>query len=470
MRLQHLKITNFLGCKFFASELSPFTIVAGPNWSGKTSIQQAIRLVLTGEVARVELKGEYKQLIREGQKTAHVEASWVTNADAEAIMLRADLSTASTGHMLPNIWSIHPALLDQHRFSRSTSAERRAILYELAHVLVTEASITAELAQADADMARAAELLPLLSAGFDAMHKYAEGKATEARAEWKALAGETYGEKKAETWQASAAQIVSTHSVAAEALPKRGEIVGLVAERLAEYEPQVAKMRQELLRAAAKITCPHCALPFRLVTQEREDELRLSLPEHEAALEMLRRSKANAERDLEDSRQAVNAIRASEKACEATTEKALAAHRAACAWRKLRDLLAPEGIPSNLLAGTLASLNDWLRASAAAIGLGQASVGTDFSVRKDGRPYGLLSESEQWLVDAMLVEALSHVAKAGFVMLDRLDVLDVAKRLQVVTWLIDLTEAEGLQAIVFGTLKAAPKLGDGRLSIWIGKE
>jgi hypothetical protein len=73
------------------------------------------------------------------------------------------------------------------------------------------------------------------------------------------------------------------------------------------------------------------------------------------------------------------------------------------------------------------------------------------------RPYQLLSESEQWRVDAMLAEAVSHLSGLKLLVLDRMDVLVPEARNQLISWLDVLASTGEVDtALVIGTLKALP--------------
>ncbi len=110
-----------------------------------------------------------------------------------------------------------------------------------------------------------------------------------------------------------------------------------------------------------------------------------------------------------------------------------------------------------LLAEALRPINDRLRHSAELTGWMQPVIGADMTVTADGRPYALLSESEQWRVDAMLTEAIAQLSGLRLLVLDRLDVLDLPGRSQALAWMYELAAAGELDtAILLATLKALP--------------
>jgi DNA repair exonuclease SbcCD ATPase subunit len=68
MKLTAIKIQNILGVR--AADIAidhPAALIAGHNYAGKSSVQEAVRMALTGETVRVALKKEYGSLVTEGQ-------------------------------------------------------------------------------------------------------------------------------------------------------------------------------------------------------------------------------------------------------------------------------------------------------------------------------------------------------------------------------------------------------------------
>jgi hypothetical protein len=92
------------------------------------------------------------------------------------------------------------------------------------------------------------------------------------------------------------------------------------------------------------------------------------------------------------------------------------------------------------------------------------------SIVADGdRPYELLSESERWRADAMIAEAVSFLSGVRLLVLDRVDVLDLDGRADLLYWMDGLAEdGEIDRALLFATLKALPvKLPENIEAIWI---
>jgi hypothetical protein len=160
-------------------------------------------------------------------------------------------------------------------------------------------------------------------------------------------------------------------------------------------------------------------------------------------------------------------LKAQQAAAAAAEKKtAEAAQHAAdvAAWDAIADALAPDGIPAELLGAAMGPLNERLQQSAEDSGWARVMVNLDMdivvatdSTGSAWRPYRLLSESEAWRCDATLAEAIGYVSGARLLVLDRMDVLDLPGRAQLLQWLDCLADNEELgTALIFGTLKALP--------------
>ena len=69
MKITRIEAENFLGIRSADVYLhKPVTLFAGNNFAGKSSLQEAVRMALTGEAVRVSPKKEYGQLVTEGAK------------------------------------------------------------------------------------------------------------------------------------------------------------------------------------------------------------------------------------------------------------------------------------------------------------------------------------------------------------------------------------------------------------------
>lgn len=133
-------------------------------------------------------------------------------------------------------------------------------------------------------------------------------------------------------------------------------------------------------------------------------------------------------------------------------------HEQIAAWAVAADALAPSGIPGELLAEALEDVNRRLMASARLAGWQAPEIGTDMEVvREDGLAYGLLSESAQWRISALVADAIAHMAGMRVLMLDRMDVLDLLGRSQCLEWARKLGEDSYDAVMLFATLKEPMK-------------
>lgn len=159
------------------------------------------------------------------------------------------------------------------------------------------------------------------------------------------------------------------------------------------------------------------------------------------------------------------------EAADRKTKDARRHHADLCAWQKIAEALAPDGIPGELLSEALGPINERLAQSAADSGWKPVRIAEDMAITADGRDYRLLSESERWRCDAMICEAIAHLSELRIMVLDRFDVLDLRGRSEALGWLDVLADTgEVDSAIVLGTLKALPpSLPETIGAHWIAK-
>jgi len=138
-------------------------------------------------------------------------------------------------------------------------------------------------------------------------------------------------------------------------------------------------------------------------------------------------------------------------------------------WETIAAALAPDGIPGQMLGEALGPVNGRLVDSAFSTGWMNVAITSDMDITADGRAYALLSESERWRVDAMIAEAISHLSGEKLLVLDRVDVLDIEGREDLLFWLDELDSSGQIEtALLFATLKALPaNLPDNIEAVWI---
>lgn len=153
------------------------------------------------------------------------------------------------------------------------------------------------------------------------------------------------------------------------------------------------------------------------------------------------------------------------------TKDARKHHADLCAWQKIAEVLATDGIPGELLAEALAPINERLAQSAADAGWMPVRIGEDMAITAAGTEYRLLSESEKWRTDAMICEAIAHLSELRICVLDRFDVLDGPGRSAALAWLDVLADTGEVDTVLLlGTLKEVPpKLYPSMQGHWIEK-
>lgn len=237
MKITKISANNFIGARSVEIVVSkPVCLIAGKNGAGKSSVQESIRMAMTGESVRVGLKKDYGALVTEGQESGFAE---VETADASySVVLPSGKGLHSENPMLPFV-------LDAQRFARMDDKERRTFLFGLMGVKLDGASVTQRMLDKGLDGKKVEQIAPFLRAGFDAAQKEAAAKARDAKASWKtATGGETWGKDKAPKWQPAP-------------LPADAEKAGTRHEnavvKMKEVEQELGAAQQALGAAKAKV-------------------------------------------------------------------------------------------------------------------------------------------------------------------------------------------------------------------------
>lgn len=591
MKIQHIRIQNFVGARDIELALAaPIALFAGKNGAGKSSLREAVRAALTGDVDRVSVKKAHGALISDGAKRAGVT---VGTDHGEASVVITASETKWEG--LPIDTEALPFVLDPACFAAQTLDARRTFLFALTGLCATTEAVRKQLLERGSNPQKVEIVLPLLRAGFPSACDMAKKRATDAKGAWRGVTGETYGEKKAESWvadkplfdavklNAAVAELtkcnerittynktLGTREEKARAYAKSKEAkasgadsaaaITRIQTKLATDEANLKQAEENLLQAQQRAGATlrkglihelavglHEYLKIRADSQgiagyhlngaiatwsefdlEKAgdafaayvqqygtldgngdpDELEI-LPALVQARDLMSRTVANSMRDLrnaeaaaaalelqsniepvtqedvdalrtsieaacrqrDDLQSTVETLRRAQQAAEAAdqrTKDASQHHADVTAWLKIADALAPDGIPGEMLEQALKPINSHLREYANLTGWMQAAIKNDMSITADDRPYALLSESEQWRVDAMIAVAIAHLSKLKLVVLDRVDVLDLPSRGALFDWLDEMTGFQVLDsAILCGTLKAIPEvLADESRDFW----
>ena len=348
MKITAIQTSNFLGARAVDVKLTtPVALFAGKNGAGKSSLQEAVRMALTGESVRVGLKKDYGALVTEGHDSGFVEI------DTEEWKFSAVLPAGKGMH---SDFPALPYVLDAQRFARLDPNERRAFLFGLMGLKTDGPAVRERLLAKGCAPAKVELIAPFLRAGFEAAQKEAQGKARECKASWKTVTGgETYGSNKAATWRApkpesktaeleqARADLAAVDAELEAETTRLGELQGRAKQRAAqqakleglrqqagmyarvadklqrdeeslkELEAKVEETRARAWMKPALNTaphpCPHCGGMLlihegRVVEWHEETlphydaEAAAQLPEYERAVRLMQSAIANGKRDL----------------------------------------------------------------------------------------------------------------------------------------------------------------------------
>ena len=173
MKIIRLKIQNFLGIRHVDLPLGEINLVCGLNGSGKSSLQNAIRIAFTGALPRISLKKHLDELVNDAGKQAEITIEGDPGAS-----VTIDRNSKAKGLMNPDDapWWAH-ALTDMHYLASLSTTELRQALFN-AVGNVTPDEIAKRLERGEADMALVEKIRGLL-VNFEAAEKEAEAKSNE---------------------------------------------------------------------------------------------------------------------------------------------------------------------------------------------------------------------------------------------------------------------------------------------------
>jgi hypothetical protein len=207
MKLTHIEITNYLGIAALALDLSKHTahVFGGANNSGKSTISDAVRLALTGDSLRVELKKDYAKLLLDPKQRGSVALTFriddsdnvhraVVHLPEGKRTITLDPDDAYTARLR--------CVLDAQRFARLDDKEKRRLLFDVMGVSFAIPAICAKLAERGIASGRLEAVKPMLRLGFDGASAEAATMAREKKAAWKAVTGEQWGSEKGAEWKA----------------------------------------------------------------------------------------------------------------------------------------------------------------------------------------------------------------------------------------------------------------------------
>lgn len=252
-----LAITNLLtiGALSIATD-KPLVLVAGPNAKGKTAICNAIELAMLGKPVRVDTKKALAEIVKDGQKNGSVRLE-LSDGRAFAVTLPSGAYKEGGPDGNPYL----PFSINPHSVAMLSSQELRKLLQRIAGVTMTGEAVVDRLVKRGRTEAAIAQITGDLRAGFDQSCEKAGKLAADARANWRATTGETYGEVKAVGWTAPrpAAITEGDHEGVAEVL--RARLATDEAELRAMIPTARGKVTDDLRQRAASLQSHTQSLP-----------------------------------------------------------------------------------------------------------------------------------------------------------------------------------------------------------------
>ena len=203
MKISKIEVQNVLGAKDVnISAKAKVIVIAGDNYSGKSSTRDAIYQALSTVSTRVNLKKDYAELVTDGSKKGLSVVSFV-GGNASLKLPSGDHSFSFDGVSMNDAELMQQAMpfcLDGVKLANVPSDERRRFLFKLMSVKTGVKAVSEMLTKRGCDMAKAAGILPLLVSGFKVAEDEAKEKAKECKGIWKGITKETYGTEKAKNW------------------------------------------------------------------------------------------------------------------------------------------------------------------------------------------------------------------------------------------------------------------------------
>ena len=356
MKINRLTIRDFLAISHVNLEpATPCTLIAGDNGQGKSSIAEAIRLALLGELSRgLKHKKDMAALVRDGAKKGVIEIE----GDGWNMSVTFPDGRPKSNGKVPE-GDVLACCLTPSYYAAMSPNERRAFTLSLLGVSLSTDAIASKLVARGCQAGKVETLKPIIERrGYQAAQEFAAGKASDARGEWKAHTGETYGSQKAEGWlptvptppdgtvnglqqqidaidaevsglnqQIGAANAAATTidglsrriaeaTETAKLHARRTDALNAAKKALVEAQEalSLARVRAEGGTTAAHWPCPECGTllqqagnalaPYSPPDVVASPDAKAALPKLEAAVKLCETSVSNAERDVKCSNDA----------------------------------------------------------------------------------------------------------------------------------------------------------------------
>ncbi|OWQ92001.1 hypothetical protein CDN99_06480 [Roseateles aquatilis] len=243
MKITNIDVNSVLGIRSAAITITkPVALFAAHNGNGKTSLAEAVRMALSGDLAArgVKLKKDLQALVHEGMADGLTEVQIDGGALAWA-QLPSGKTVPATKYA-PH--AMLPYVMEPERFAALDEKARGTMLFELLGIKMSPKAVIERLVKRGIDATKAERVGPLLKAGFPAACAEAKEKATLAKGAWRQVTGENYGSEKGKTWTA---EVPEHDAVAAAAI---GEKLSKLDAELEEKQLAVGELRAQGSRRA----------------------------------------------------------------------------------------------------------------------------------------------------------------------------------------------------------------------------
>ena len=253
MKINHIQVDNILGVRSVDIKLTtPVALIAGRNGSGKSSIQEAVRMAISGEVVRAKLKKEYPALVHTGSKAGGV---LVGLEDGRSYAYNLPKGAHQFDDGLPTGAAIGVVLAGQ-RFAAMKDDERRAFLFAATGCKLTGEEIKKRLLARNLNAQMVEMVMPVLRTGFPAGKDFAADEARKKKGAWQQITGANWGGVASDGWKAEKPTVPAVAHGAPDVAQVRAEIDqlnGQIGEARAKHQAQEqAKQRRAELHAQSK--------------------------------------------------------------------------------------------------------------------------------------------------------------------------------------------------------------------------
>jgi len=194
MKINDVRINAVFGINHLdVSTKTPIQLFCGPNGAGKSSIQNAIRLALTGKPSRVALKKQYGEMVNDKFKSGSVTVDYDDGLTSGIDLPKGSAITADGEYL--------DFVLEPKAFSMLKPDERRTLVFNLAGIKVDKDNVKERLERRNVPEKQINLILPMLKSGFPAANEFSTDKAKELKGQWKGITKVAWGSQKAIGWE-----------------------------------------------------------------------------------------------------------------------------------------------------------------------------------------------------------------------------------------------------------------------------